>query len=301
MNNEIGFFCKSFSEDFYRLKKLIDSFEINMGDKFIDISIPRSDANKFFNIVGNRTCLNIYYDEDYMDNVADDIDGWRQQQIAKLCSYRIATHENYLMLDSDMIIGRPMTVNELSFQSRYYLTASNLWCVAGDFENKALDELLASQTEINIQYPRKVSFAFQLDSRNYQDWYHISKQLDTVSQAKIINQIYGGNSWYNYQPGQVFSRNVLAEYHEFLASRGISFKDLILLAPWEYNWYGEWFVSRYHDNATYARSKVLHFQTEASYRKYFDKYGAARIIEKFPVINFAARHYDINDLPECIV
>lgn len=296
MKSDIGFFCKSFSEDFHRLKKLIDSFEIFMIGRSIDISIPRKDERAFFDIIGHRICVNLFFDEDYIDIESARLDGWRQQQVAKLCSYRVATSKRYLALDSDMQFYRQLNDHDLPFFDKHTLTASTLWTVAGDFENQNLETFIKNHGTTVLDYPSKSNFVFSLDKNNYKTWLAKSKTMSTSEQSQIINQIFGEKKWFFYQPGQILTKDVLLGFHNYLKSLELCFTEIIELSPWEYNWYGEWFVSQYGDTASYLRSCVLHFQTSSAIKRYIEQHGAANLIEKFPIINYAARHYDADDI-----
>jgi hypothetical protein len=296
MKLDIGFFCKSFSDDFILLEKLIDSFEMFMGKYSIDISIPIKDKKMFFDIIGNRDCINLFFDEDYIENEAGRLDGWRQQQVAKLCSYRIATSKRYLALDSDMRFYRQLNEQDFPIDNHEVLTASTLWAVAGDFLNSNLDDYIINKGHFKLEFPSHPSSSFDLDKSNYDAWLSKSKELSTAEQSTIINKLFGENRWFFYQPGQTLIKDALLNFHNDLKSRGLDFTKIIELAPWEFNWYGEWFVSQYADDITYQQSRVLHFQTSDAINKYVTQYGRDALIEIFPIMAFAARHYDLNEL-----
>jgi hypothetical protein len=93
-------YCKSYSGDVQRLKKLKESIEIYNKDNIpFYISCPKKDKQLFENILGKEN-YTLLFDEDII-TLEYPIDGWRSQQIIKSNIHKLKITENYLCLDSD--------------------------------------------------------------------------------------------------------------------------------------------------------------------------------------------------------
>ena len=93
-------YCKSYSEDVHRVKKLKTSIEMYNRDNIpFYISCPKKDEQLFKNILGTENYI-LIFDEDIF-NEEHNLDGWRSQQIIKANIHKLNITKNYLCLDSD--------------------------------------------------------------------------------------------------------------------------------------------------------------------------------------------------------
>ena len=110
---DLVLYCKSYRNDFLRLKRLIASVDqFNLDQIPLYISTPRDDHDLLIDILGTGSYLWIA-DEDIVtaNPRADfkkyqDMPGGISQQIIKSEFWRLKISENYLCLDSDCIFIR---------------------------------------------------------------------------------------------------------------------------------------------------------------------------------------------------
>tara|TARA_R110002167_G_scaffold41144_1_gene125810 strand:- start:161 stop:976 length:816 start_codon:yes stop_codon:yes gene_type:complete len=101
MHNVI-LYCKSYSGDVQRVKKLKSSIEKYNRDNIpFYISCPKKDKQLFIDTLGTEN-YTLLLDEDIVTlNHPRYSDGWRSQQIIKSSIHKLKITKNYLCLDSD--------------------------------------------------------------------------------------------------------------------------------------------------------------------------------------------------------
>jgi len=106
MHNVI-LYCKSYSGDVQRVKKLKSSIEKYNRDNIpFYISCPKKDKQLFIDTLGTEN-YTLLFDEDIYSGKATFastgllLDGWRSQQIVKSSIHKLKITKNYLCLDSD--------------------------------------------------------------------------------------------------------------------------------------------------------------------------------------------------------
>ena len=99
MHNVI-LYCKSYSGDVQRVKKLKSSIEKYNRDNIpFYVSCPKQDKQLFEDTLGKEN-YTLLLDEDII-TLEYPIDGWRSQQIIKSNIHKLKITENYVCLDSD--------------------------------------------------------------------------------------------------------------------------------------------------------------------------------------------------------
>lgn len=110
---DLVLYCKSYRNDFLRLKRLIASVDqFNLDQIPLYISTPRDDHDLLINILGNGSYLWIADEDIVAANPRADLKKYQSmpggisQQIIKSEFWRLKISENYLCLDSDCIFIR---------------------------------------------------------------------------------------------------------------------------------------------------------------------------------------------------
>tara|TARA_R110002020_G_scaffold113353_1_gene260731 strand:+ start:37 stop:888 length:852 start_codon:yes stop_codon:yes gene_type:complete len=99
--HNIILYCKSYSGDVQRVKKLKTSIEKYNRDNIpFYISCPKQDKQLFEDTLGTEN-YTLILDEDIVKVRLNELDGWRSQQIVKSSIHRIEITKNYVCLDSD--------------------------------------------------------------------------------------------------------------------------------------------------------------------------------------------------------
>ncbi len=99
--HDAAIFCKSFRDDFDRLKLLLSSVAAQKVDLPVLISVPENDLELLKSIVGPSQQAHIVTDESYVIPGTPFQYGWLQQQVCKLSVYRTNFAKSYVMIDSD--------------------------------------------------------------------------------------------------------------------------------------------------------------------------------------------------------
>ena len=111
-------YCKSYRNDFLRLKRLLSSIEQFNQDKLpFYISTPRADEDLLITTLGNQGNYVWIADEDIVAANPDAslekyqaMPGGLSQAIVKSEFWRLGLAKNYLCLDSDCVFIRPFFI-----------------------------------------------------------------------------------------------------------------------------------------------------------------------------------------------
>ncbi|QWD98749.1 hypothetical protein C2740_01275 [Polynucleobacter sp. MG-5-Ahmo-C2] len=117
---DLVLYCKSYRNDFLRLKRLLSSIEqYNQDQLLFYISTPRADQEALVSILGKSAPYIWIADEDIVTanpRVAFEkyqaMPGGLSQAIVKSEFWRLKLAENYLCLDSDCVFIRPFTKSD---------------------------------------------------------------------------------------------------------------------------------------------------------------------------------------------
>jgi|TARA_B110000305_G_C19425731_1_gene633479 hypothetical protein len=105
MNYKIVLYNKTFSRDFTRTKRLLESInEYNIDDIPFFISCPKLERNQLETTIGTEG-YEFIADEDIWQ-FENKLDGWRSQQIVKSNLWKTIDVDNYVCVDSDQFFIR---------------------------------------------------------------------------------------------------------------------------------------------------------------------------------------------------
>jgi len=213
---DIVLYCKSYSRDVQRAKRLVESlFRFNADNLPFYLSCPSADLPLFRSVIGREEVIFLADEEIVAKNPSinqNDLNalaGGLSQQIVKSEFWRLGIAENYLCIDSDAYFIRDFNKNDFLTPHGQPYTVMN--------------ESLELRLFGTIHQHAK-----------------IARNRDT--ECKAIMAIFGRTGrQYDFGPlPVVWNRRVWADLTEkFLTPRGMNFLDAIKLFPSEMRWYGE--------------------------------------------------------------
>lgn len=205
-------FCKTYAGDFLKFHKLFSSYtEHNVDNIPLYVSVPRADVKRFRDYVGRRAT--VISDESYAGKYFTDEEYWGlssgyiNQEICKLAFWEKNVTHNYLCVDSDAYFIRD-----------FYLT---------DFIASGITpySVLVMDKDLNIEHEYK----------EFGEWRR--------GHIKTIFKEVGNNDrrLLTCHGMTVLNASVLKDFKDnFIEKKGLRYKDLIKIAPYEFTWYNAW-------------------------------------------------------------
>jgi hypothetical protein len=241
---EFAVINKSYHKDMYWSKLLYLSwlrFSTRSAPYFI--IVPRHDVREFNKIFSDINKYNYYVnpiilaEEDVMDFskivCPDDFDGWRIQQIIKLCFSKTGFAKNYLAIDSAMFFTKNFDFSVLYSDDSFLCTS------ATPRKKKDLFDYLDGVHAKGFLKGQLVNLSLALDS------------ICNFFGNKTVN-----TNWYIYQYG-MFNSDLCKDLESYAQKNRLEgFVGLLMLAPYEFAWYGE-FVFFIHPEKFRPREEYL--------------------------------------------
>ena len=199
-------YCKSYSNDLERVKKLASSIEKYNEDKLpFYVSVPEKDFTLFQN--ANIPMTELLVDEDIHQASGR---GWIQQQIVKSNFWKLDLSENYLCLDSDSYFIKPFYQHDFIAYEDVPYTVMH--------EQKELFEW----ADRNLHFDPQEGFNIEKD--------------DVMS---LFNRQYKKRWDFGPSP-TIWSKKVWKSLEDnYITPNGLTFEKLIDYCPSEFTWYGE--------------------------------------------------------------
>lgn len=210
--NKLVIYCKSYNQDVYRAKELLESInKFNRDNIPFYISVPSRDIDLFKDILGEYD-YTLIKDED-IDSINE---GWKGQQIVKSQFWKLGLCENYVCIDSDCIFIKDFYVNDFMFDDDTPYTIMH--------EYKSLFEFLDKKS--SLPFDPYESFS---------------------KERKQVMDLFGRKSrvLYDFGPGPtIWSAKVWKSLIDnYAIPNNLTFSDLINAIPSEFTWYGEWVLA----------------------------------------------------------
>jgi hypothetical protein len=213
MKHNFIMFCKTYSKDRDRLMNLLNSFnEYNVEDISLYISVPAKEMDMFKELQTNN--VKVITDESYAGNYfASSTNhgfsiGYFNQEVCKLSFWETNLCENYLCLDADTVFIKKFYVADFMHDTKtpyIVLTMDKDLSVEKHYQNFWL------YRQNNI---KKIYDYIGLDDKRYRTCHN----------------------------GQVMNVKVLKSLkNDFMNFKGLEYKDLIEISPYEFTWYNVWF------------------------------------------------------------
>lgn len=273
---------------------MLESFQAHNPSSIpLTLSLPHNDIKDFENEFGTSLPnTTIVADESYCGHELSKFLGWHGQQICKLTSWRAANFEHLAIIDSDCYFVRDVTPAEFLPSETPYIAYGSTICTVMEPGNADLISYLKDEIELTAE---RLPHSHGRGEKSLADFvHHKNSDLDNpgaIARSGFLLDIFGATRWIFYQPGQIFSRDILKSFQEYLLEYGLTEGDAILICPWEYNWYGEYACRYFHEKTTFKVSSIIHFASEGAI-KFMQEQGITQemITKKFALIQMAARH-----------
>lgn len=209
-------YCKSYSNDVYLAKKLLDSITKFNVDKIpFYISVPSKDIDLFKSQLGTDG-YTLLKDED----IDSENTGWKGQQIVKSQFWKLELCENYLCIDSDCFFIRPFYLSDFMHDEETPYTVCH--------EYKHFFEFFHKNPFISTVQPMT-----------------FDPMESFVKERQHIMGLFGRKGIvYDFGPGPtIWSCKVWKSlYDNYVSYNNIKFADLIQINGSEFTWYGEWLL-----------------------------------------------------------
>ena len=218
----VALYCKSFSNDLWRLKSLLDSISRHNRDRLnVYVSVPVSDFQKSQALL-EKASVSLFSDEEILGKNLPD--SQITQQIVKLSFWKAVPEEVILMLDSDSYFIK-------DFYERTFVDSSGVPYTVMH-QQKDYFQFTARICAIN-----KVNTAYAKRGfiRNRRA---IRRAIGATIDAHTVLHDFGPSPY-------IWSRKVLESFQdEFLVPKKMTLNDCMSISPSELSWYGEWLLHR---------------------------------------------------------
>lgn len=294
MGHPYAYYCKSYADDFPRLRNLLLSLVQIKSEVPLLLSVPAGDLAELRRRVDfpGDLELEIIADEDYLQDPPLDL-GWLQQQVCKLSVHRTQFADSFLAIDSDSYLVAPADLDTFRACGDFKVVHASLF-TKYSADNAALIELLLSdRAEEEPTVVQNGSVTHFLDRfRAAQRTIDLTPTMPPWERGPFIPQVFGAVATAT-QPGQMLHSAILTNLHEFLTANGCTVTDLILLAPWEYNWYAYFAAASPAHRVRGARSPILHFASQEDVDHALSLgIRESHVARRFVAVQMAARHFD---------
>jgi hypothetical protein len=225
---KIVLYCKSYKNDVYRVKSLLNSIILYNKDSIpFYISVPKKDMELFSNVLGDNQ-YKLIPDED-IDSTNQ---GWLGQQVVKSQFWKLNICENYVCIDSDSIFIKPFYIKDFMYDDN---------------------------TPYTICHEHRELFEFMDKHHPHFDPYEEYKN----DRSSIMEFFQRDGAIYDFGPSPVIWSTAVWKsfYEKYLTPNNLNIVTLLNKTPSEFTWYGEWLL---HDNTIpiYPRGplfKVYHY------------------------------------------
>lgn len=204
----IVLYCKSYKDDVFRVKILLDSINRYNKDNIpFYISVPSQDKELFKSTLGENN-YTLLLDEDINTNCR----GWVGQQIVKSNFWRLELCENYVCIDSDAYFIKNFYKSDFIYENKIPYTIIH--------EQKELFTWTVGKTQ-ELGFDPKKSF---------------------INDRKKIMELFGRRGkYYDFGPSPtIWSSKVWKSLDEkYIKPNNLTFSKLIEYSNSEFSWYGE--------------------------------------------------------------
>ena len=236
--HNLAIFCKTCIRDIECLKQLLKSIkDFNKDNIPVCVSIARNEENVLTPIINSYDKnIKIFIDEDITSyNYNNDdilLKDWIPQQFVKLELYKTNFARHYLIIDSDCYFIKDFYIKDFLYDKDIpYIPVSD--------------------------YYKAEKFAFQL-----------LQNPPIVDKERVISNFLNRNGKPVYMDMPwILTSEYMKMFENYLTEKNTNFKDIILLLPFEMQWYLEFVLSK---NLPYVPCSTLFFvmHLETQYQIY---------------------------------
>lgn len=302
MSRRYAIYCKSFRDDFGRLAQLVESKTRFCPDIPMVLSVPKEDVALLYDTIEIPNGVWVVSDESYVGDNNLSKYGWLFQQICKMSLSHLDFADSYYIIDSDSYFINPIESDH--FEDRF----GRLKVLASPIstrywgENPLLEAYLKGEVTNNHfnATVEPLSHAEFLEELSVARLAHKADSSKVAGERRAyISGIFNPTndrriSSLNWGPSPIFHKEILLELESLIAENGMNWRDLIYLAPWEYEWYGFFAMRTFQGLVLPSVSSCLHFATEEDVKLAKSKgITISDISRKFTSIAMASRHFDL--------
>jgi hypothetical protein len=254
--DEIAIFCKSYRRDLDRCAGFVESlFRHNRDELPFYLSVPARDRRRFEARLGTGR-IRYLADEEVMGSEISQ--SWVTQQLVKLRFARLGLAHNYVWFDSDFVMLRDFSGDEL------FAYPGVPYTVVFEARSDVYYERMLGEPEADPEYAR---------------------MLAGVSAAHAVVRDWFGRTGplYFYGAPAIWSCQVVQALEVFLRERGSSFEAMLARAPYEMSWYGEFLLAHRTIPVVPRGSLAVCFTRDQQYERF--------LAHGFTLEAFAARGY----------
>lgn len=300
MSRDYAVFCKSFRDDFPRLGNLIKSWEKHGSGIPMLLSVPRSDIGLLYESFEIPAGVWVISDESYVGSSEHSPYGWMHQQICKLAVYRTRFADSYYLIDSDSYFVSDLTTGDfVDGQGQLRIVASPL-STRYSLNNPLLHKYLGDESVVAnaTPFPELEREIFLRNLAKARADHKADPSLVAGDRRKYIGEVFTKDGTYNnplnWGPNPIFHSEILFSMEVDIKEVGMNLRDLIYLAPWEYEWYAYYSMQRYSGPIVPSVSSCVHFakDTDVEFAK---ESGVSTDIlaRRFKAVAMASRHFDL--------
>lgn len=291
-DHQSAVYCKSFSDDFDRLKNLIDSFSINNPEEIpMLLSVPEKDLSLLAEKIALPAFITLIADEQYTDTERTFQYGWMQQQVCKLSVHKTGFAKSYLMLDSDTYVIAPVTHSLFYTDGTPNIVYSEVFTKYTPCNERLRTYIMSDEAMGGMPLGAGTRDGFS--QRLLEIRQHLAQEpsMPPDRRGQFINKLFNCKNSAT-QPGQIFHADILIQLDTFLEQNSMNFYDAIDISPWEYNWYGH-FCTTLNEKVYGITSPIVHFASDAAIDD-AKHHGITfeMLKKKFVSVQMAARHFE---------
>jgi len=264
--HDIIIFCKSFTPDLERFKRLHASLVVHNKDAIpFYLCVSRDEVQTFKDAVGTD---GIHYITDQEITGRNYIQTWALQQLVKFQFHRQNICKNYFWIDSDFTFLRDFHRSDLLFRDDIPFTV-----------------LYDARPMLECELIR--------DPAIRDDAQRVADMAQVAGLFRKIQDFFGRNGpAYHYGAPALWSVKVMAALEAHLLERGMTFEDALHYGPFEMQWYGEFLLTSGLIPVV-PRRYSLNISREAEFAR-LQELGITRevLARHYLAVNFNARHID---------
>jgi hypothetical protein len=213
MKHNFIMFCKTYSKDCNRLINMLNFFNRhNVENIPLYISVPENELKMFEKLQNNN--IKIITDESYAGSYFASSTkhgfsiGYFNQEVCKLSFWETDLCENYLCIDSDLIFIRDFYISDFMYNK------TTPYTVLVMDKDLSIEKHYHNYWTRRQEYIKKIYKYIELVDERYRTCHGMQ-----VMNVKVLKTL----------------------KNDFMKSKGLDYKDLIEISPYEFTWYNVWF------------------------------------------------------------
>ncbi|MBE7340232.1 hypothetical protein [Corynebacterium aurimucosum] len=262
--------------------------------------MPRSDIGLLYESFDIPTGVWVISDESYVGRSEHSPYGWMHQQICKLAVYRTKFADSYYLIDSDSYFVSDLSTSDfVDGQGQPRIVASPL-STRYSSNNPLLHKYLTDESVVENAkpFPELERETFLRNLSKARADHKANPSLIAGDRRKYIGEVFAKDGIYNsplnWGPNPIFHSEILFSMAIDIKEVGMNWRDLIYLAPWEYEWYAYFAMQRFSGTVVPSVSSCIHFAKDSDV-EFAKEEGVSTdtLARRFKSVAMASRHFDL--------